>query len=313
MVSGDTYACLSLRATTGLFVDEHQLIVAYQGNDGRSIRVVKDEKTDEVWIADERLDLHDVIVVDGKIYVVATEMNEVVCLNESFQRVSSWRMPGEKDSAHINSVVAYNGQMLASVFGRFTQHREYKLGTLGRGEVIDIETGHTFIGGLSQPHSLTVVGDLLYLCSSEERQLRVYRNAELIKQMVLPGYARGLAISENHLYVGLSLSRNAQCAENGINSAAIAVMDSATMELKRMIPLPSREIYDLRVVKDVRGLFPYLLVDLLADQAKLMETLGLYKQGYDSLEHERNKILSSFAWQCARPIFHLEQILRRAR
>lgn len=282
MLKGATCVRLSPRATTGLFVSDGRLLMAYQGAGGKSLRVIAEDRAEEILLDANPLDLHDVLFVDGKIYVVGTETNSVICFDQGFQKLESWGLPGENDASHINSVAVYQGKLLASIFGRFRHHREYKLGTMGRGEVVDIKTGETFIGGLSQPHSLTVVGDLLYLCSSEEGKLMIYRGSQVVGEVALSGYARGLAVSDDSLYVGISLSRNAENYPNYSGSSVVMVLDKDDQKLIRSMPLPCSEIYDIRIVNDVCGIFPDLLVDMVEEKKKIEDDLGHYRNGYES-------------------------------
>ncbi len=260
------------------------MIVAYQEDDGKSLRVIRRAGTEEVMLSEDRLDLHDVLALENKVYVVATETNSVVMLDPHLVQIDSWRLPGENDAAHLNSVAFYDGKLLASAFGRFEHHREYKNGTVGCGIVIDIQTGETYLDGLSQPHSLTVIDDLLYLCNSEERQLRIYRGKKLLQRVDLPGYTRGIAFSAGYLYVGLSLSRNAQSVDDRQVSAAIVVLDRETLRQEEYFSIPSREIYDIRLLDISAAMLPYLLTDSVAENQKMAESLALYRRGYEAYE-----------------------------
>ncbi|MGB4813047.1 MAG: DUF4915 domain-containing protein [Methylophilaceae bacterium] len=316
-----TFIRISSRATTGLFVDNNELIFAYQTDDGKSIRVVNNHKIkDEIILSDKRLDLHDVLVSNEKLYVVATDLNSVICLDKLFKETSSWSLPGENDSAHINSVAVYDGRLLASVFGRFTKHREYKNGTIGLGEIVDIQSGETYISGLSQPHSLTPINDLLYVCSSEEKELRIYRKRELIKKILLPGYARGVAISGDNIYVGISISRNAEYIDGRLKSAAVAVIDSKTKQLKNSFNLPCMEIYDIRVVTESNNVLQQLLIHSLAERdaeiGKLNQVLaerdaeiGKLNQVLTERDAQISAIYSSTSWRITKPIRAAKRLL----
>ncbi len=282
MVNGETCVRLSNRATTGMSVSGNTLVIAYQDNDGKSIRVIKDGWTKEIGLGDSRLDFHDVFFWQGKTYVVATETNSVLLLNENYEQLDAWRLPGENDALHLNSITLYEDRLLASVFGRFQYQREYKKGSIERGEVIDIQTGETFIDGLSQPHSLTVMDDLLYICNSEERQVRVYHGSELLQQIDVPGYTRGLEISGENIYVGISLTRNESPHKRGVDTATIIVLDRETMQQKDKISLPCSEIYNILTIPDTIDLFPHILIDLADEKVKSDELLAQYQQGFES-------------------------------
>ncbi|MBM7063164.1 DUF4915 domain-containing protein [Pseudomonas sp. UL073] len=269
------------RPITGICLNDHTLLYAFQDNGGNTLKHIHNGLTKEITLTNAALDLHDVFCKEENTYLAATETNSVLCLNKDLKQISQWGLPGENDSAHLNSTTWYQGKLLASIFGRFQKHREYKNGTQGIGEVIDIQTGNSFIRGLSQPHSLTVVEDLLYLCSSEDQELRIYRGQELLKKIQLPGYVRGLAIGTTKIYAGLSLSRNTQTAPQA-DSASIAVLNRASMAIEGFVNVASREIYDIRITKSSYSLLSNLNSDLLHETRKLEELVALYRHGYES-------------------------------
>jgi len=311
VVHGRASVRVSGRPVTGVYVGDGTLIYAYQESGGKSVRVLDDGISEERAIADEPMDLHDLLVSDGHIYAAATESNSVVCFDSNLNNIASWGLSGEHDSAHLNSVAFYQGELLASVFGRFQRHREYKEGTRGRGEVVNIQTGETFIRGLSQPHSLTVVDDLLYLCSSEDREVRVYRGQDLLQKISVPGYARGLAIGAESIYVGLSLSRNAPAAGQGVAGASIAVINRETMQLEESIQLSAHEIYDVRIINRAPWILPHVLESVDDRVRNLMDSLTLYKRGYEaykSTHDDLDRITSSLSWKIMRPFFYLEKM-----
>ena len=277
------------------------------------MRLLIDGRAEERVLANEPMDLHDLLMVsDGHIYAAVTESNRVVCFNGNLNNIAAWGLPGEHDSAHLNSVAIYQGQLLASVFGRFQRHREYKDGTLGQGEIVNIQTGQTFINGLSQPHSLTVVDDLLYLCNSEGREVRVYRSKDLLQKIPVPGYARGLVVGAESLYVGLSVSRNAPASGQGTGGASIAVIDKKTLQLDGLFNLPVHEIYDIRIINGASWVLPHILNESVDDQVQyLTDSLLLYKRGYDAYKSSYDDITRSLSWKIIRPFFHLEKRIRK--
>jgi len=247
-LEGKNQVIVSTKASTGIYLGEEGFFCGLQGDGGNHLILAKDGSPKLVELDKRSLDIHDVLVNEGLIYYVATQNNEVVCLDNSLKKINSWQLSGEEDSSHINSVAIYKGRLIASVFGSFETHREYKNGTLGLGRVFDVYTGETLISGLSQPHSLTVENNYLYLCSSEEKTLHVYEDYLLINTVLVPGYARGVAVGANYIYVGISLSRNVNSDESKLTSGAIAIIDKKSMECIALNMLSFREVYDIRIV-----------------------------------------------------------------
>jgi hypothetical protein len=282
-VNGRCSTRLSARAVTGLFVGDSVLLCAYQDSGGNVVGHFSNNNFNTVLLSDSFMDLHDVYFSDGIIYMAVTDNNSVFSFDCNLNIISKWSLPGENDAVHLNSVVVYDEQLLASIFGRFKRNREYKDGTRGRGEVVNIRTGETYISGLSQPHSLTVVGDFLYLCSSEDKELRIYRKKELIHKINVNGYARGIAVSKNKIYVGISLSRNLIIPVES-DKSCVVVIDNKSKKIDGFVPIESKEIYDIRLVNDFSWIFPHVVdIKYFCDQiSRLEEQLALYKQGYES-------------------------------
>lgn len=311
VVHGRMNARVSSRPITGICVGDGQLVYAYQDNGGQGIKVIIDGLAEERLLADEPLDLHDLLIAGDHLYAAVTESNRVACFDKNLNNIVSWTLPGEHDSAHLNSVTMYQGELLASVFGRFHRHRQYKEGTQGLGEVINIQSEQTFIGGLSQPHSLTVVDDLLYLCNSEARELRIYRGQELLQEIPVAGYARGLAVGEKYLYVGISRSRNAPAGGQTGDNAAIAVIDRATLRIDELFQLPTQEIYDIRIINRAAWVLPHILEPPMIENSQLQAELHLITRESAAYKAAHGKIVSSLSWKIMRPFFHLETRIRK--
>jgi hypothetical protein len=241
-------AVVSAFSSTGICFGETVFVWALQDDGGRCLLESRNGSPRRIEISTGPVDIHDVLLAGERMYLAASQHNAVMCLDGDYNCIEKWQLPGEEDSSHLNSVALYQGRLLASVFGRFTKHREYKEGTRGRGQIIDIRSGEVMLDGLSQPHSLTVDGDLLYFCGSEDKMLYVYDGWRLVSSVALPGYARGIAVGENFIYVGISLSRNVEHEQHELASGAVAVIDRKTMAFTGVREIPFREIYDLRII-----------------------------------------------------------------
>jgi len=247
-LEGQKQAVISTKSATGIYCGSSELIWAPQDNGGRFVMKAKDGAANLVELSPNPMDAHDVLKAEESIYIAATQTNEVIRFDSNFNWQESWRLPGEEDSSHLNSVAIYRGELIASIFGNFTRYRQYKEGTAGLGKIYNVRTGDPLIEGLSQPHSLTVVEGLLYFCSSQEKKLCIYDGEEVIRTVTLPGYARGLAVGKKYIYVGLSLSRNIQDELHELASGAISVLDRNTLECVGIKLLPFREVYDIRII-----------------------------------------------------------------
>lgn len=238
-----------------------------------------------------KLDLHDVVWHEGEVFVAATEINAVLRLDgRDLRELERWTLPGEPDACHLNSLCLHQGRLLATRFGRFERHRGYKGETRGAGEVFDVRTGEVLVSGLSQPHSLREGAGLLWVCDSEARVLRGYRDFVQVEERAFEGYVRGLAFGADGIHVGLSRGRNDP--DSALASARIVVLEPEGLLPRGEIILPSDEIYDIQVVgsglRDLRDAALEEASDEIRDLRRSRDELAV-------LAHERGVALAAGA------------------
>ena len=192
-------------------------------------------------------DVHDVLEFEGDVYVVGTTGNEIIKLDRDGVERQRWRYPGEDDSRHVNCLGVWNGTVVYSAFGEFTKHRGYKGQSDGQGFVNELFSGKRLISGLSQPHTPVGHGANLLLANSSCGELHEYGpGGKLIRKKILPGYTRGICVTDEAIYVGLSKSRNLE--SGGPDSAVLVALDPATLEELGQIALPADEIYSVTYI-----------------------------------------------------------------
>nr|WP_250548113.1 glycoside hydrolase family 99-like domain-containing protein [Pseudomonas congelans] len=87
------------------------------------------------------------------------------------------------------------------------------------------------------------------LANSERSELHEYGPAgELIRKKVLPGYTRGICVTDDAIYVGMSKSRNLDA--EGLASAVLIALDTDTWEELGRVALPAAEIYSVISISD---------------------------------------------------------------
>jgi GT2 family glycosyltransferase len=256
--------------TTGIAQTPAGLLWARQSDGGNRVRRVSATHWNSSMLHDGPLDLHDLLWHDGFIYAVSTDCNAVLKLDASLRELERWTLSEVPDSLHLNSICFLDGRLVASIFGRFEQHRGYKNATRGAGLVLDVVSGSVLVTGLSQPHSLKVQDGRLWLCDSEAHVLRVFDNGKLVAEVDLQGYVRGLAFGRDDIYVGISRSRNDVSDE--ARSASIVVLDRATLARRGSIDIPANEIYDICVLAgDTTGLDDAARAEAMAEVEWLMD------------------------------------------
>lgn len=259
MLSRSRFEQLFTENATGVSIAGKHAAWVVQDAPANSLHAMVDGRLSTVRLSDGALDLHDILIDGPRFWAVATQINAILCIEQD-REVGRWQYAAEPDSWHVNCLVRHAGRMLASTFGRFDATRGYKGNTRGNGEVFDVKTGAPVIRGLSQPHSLVSEDGLLWLCDSEAGEVHAYDEDRRVRALRLPGYTRGLAFGRDHVYVGISRTRNEPGGkvERRFDTAVIAVLNRATGEPIGYVPVPWSEIYDIRVLKS-----PQLAEDLL--------------------------------------------------
>lgn len=243
---GTTYKLDGLD-TTGFVIQGRQMLRGLQP--ARLVRYADGEECG-VTSGEDFGDIHDVLLEGQFHYVVKTDDNEVVKLDERGQERQRWTLPGERDSWHVNCMTRWGSRLVFSAFGDLRLHKEYKQKSRESGFVQDLDTGEKLITGLSQPHSLLAAGDKLLLANSENFEIREYDDSgHLLRSKKFDGYTRGMLLHGNVLYVGLSRSRNVDLGP--IAHAVVVALDAGTWEELARHALPANEIFSIQHVDPV--------------------------------------------------------------
>ncbi len=212
-------------------------------------------------LAPEFPDIHDLASIDGTTYAVVTTRNEVVAIDADGTTLRSWRLPGGDDACHVNCLAEWNGRVVFSLFGDFTEPRGYKGNSLETGQIRDLETGERIIAGLHHPHSPTPFRGGLLVADSGNAALAVYdAGLTRVRSVPLGGYTRGIHVGATAIYVGISHSRSE--GDAGPGRARLVALDPDTFEEVGRIDLPSKEIYEVTALPDTMQ--PVALVTALA-------------------------------------------------
>jgi Domain of unknown function (DUF4915) len=204
-------------------------------------------------------DIHDILQVNGDYYVVGTYDNAVYKFNKSFELQQCWKMSDAKDSWHLNCLAYWNGRVVFSAFGDFSNPFGYRGHTAGQGFVQDLLSGERIITGLNQPHSVIAHGENLFLANSRECELREYNaQAQLVRCKKFSHYTRGIYIDNDTLYLGLSADRNAVRAGHSGEFSQVLALDLQTLEEKAALTLPTTEIYTMAMMQDIPHNLPIL-------------------------------------------------------
>jgi acetolactate synthase-1/2/3 large subunit len=190
------------------------------------------------------IDPHDLAWHDGRLVVASAAQNALFDISGD-EPVPVWRGPDTGDSWHVNCLLSHEGRLLVSAFGRFDEPRGWAHGRAsGAGIVFDATSGATVVNGLSSPHQLRAVDGLWVICNSGAGELLAIdpHDRSIVRRAALGGWTRGLAITDDALYVGVSAHRY---GPSGIAHARIVVLDRDSWEPLATVPLPCTEVYDV--------------------------------------------------------------------
>lgn len=157
------------------------------------------------FLAPEEIkDAHGVRIVGDRAFIAATATNRVIELGTdlSFKAIVGASSEHRVDCDHVNDLGWYQGRLVASRFG---PHRNSGVRI---GAIFDVVTGDIIADGFSEPHSVTVHDDVLYVLESRTGMLfRHVLGLGPIRLLSVHGYARGLLVEEDRILVGRSRLR----------------------------------------------------------------------------------------------------------
>ena len=235
-------------------------------------------------------DVHD-IAWDGEAYlVVSTGNNTVYRISRSGAILSEWKLPGEGDACHLNCLALEGEHVWISAFGLFYKNREWlQHRDDGMGLIFDLRTGRRLITGLDCPHHLRFFDGALGVCNSASAEFLHMdpANGKILRKVQLNAWTRGVALSDDFIFVGES-----NRASSAKERTSIAILARKTWELLGRIPVGCDEIYDLLLVPPEIadgariGFHANALRHAEQTRRDLFQAVGLEPQASAPLPHE---------------------------
>jgi hypothetical protein len=273
---------------------------------------------------------HDIKIINNFIYLVNTVANSVSVYDYGFNLLKTIEFKGEPDSKHLNCIEIINNKILFSCFGDFTKTEEYK-NYKGKqkgfiGYLNERLNNNLLIGSLDEPHSIVQDEQKIYICNSFLSELKIY-NLEFknIKNIKLTGYLRGIAIINNIIFVGSSVSRNMQSTSTHASAKIIAI-DKNNYKIISSICLPSQEIYEIqplncsKTINFIKKSTNYLmnLKNKDKDIAKLTniilsknQEILQAKKKIQAKDDNIKEYLNSTSWRITSPLRFLVRIINK--
>jgi hypothetical protein len=229
--------------------------------------VYTDQGIERHFALEDLGDAHQV-AFDGANYVlVSTATNSIVWLSPCGAR-REWKAPGNGDAWHLNSVFSKDGHLFISAFGRFSDASGWRThARTGTGIVFDLDTGRDVLAGLCCPHHPIWLDGFWVVCNSALHEvLEMDEQGTVRRRVHVGGWSRGIAASDDHLFVGVSAPRHDPDLRD--TTASVAVICRRTWALLERVPLPALEIGSLAIA-------PTRLVDAVRRSAADLDKLEL--------------------------------------
>jgi len=193
-------------------------------------------------------DPHDVLPRDGQVLITSPLENAVYATRDNGAHSIFWKAAAPADAWHLNCLIDVEGQLYASAFGRFEQHRAWSQALVApTGVIVRLPSEEVVLEGLTQPHSPRRIDGAWIVCNSALSELAAYDDCgRLVSSRRLNGYTRGLAFDERYIYVGESSSRRMNRV--GARDSRVTILDRSNWSVVDSYEVEVAEIYDLVLV-----------------------------------------------------------------
>ncbi len=214
-----------------------------------------------------QLALHDMHLDNQGLVAVNTLFSCLSRIDENYSFTPFWKPDfisslEPEDRCHLNGM-AYTNERIEYVtaLSNTNSYQGWRRNKLKGGVLIHVPTGDTILSGLAMPHSPRLYNNKLYmLISAEGLLVEVNKQNGSIREVVsLGGFARGMAITGNYLFIGVSKLRH----HTGVFSdlpiaqtsfAGVVIVDIEKEKIAGTIKYQTsvEEIYDVKILPGMR-------------------------------------------------------------
>jgi uncharacterized protein (TIGR03032 family) len=219
----------------------------------------------------------------GELWFVNTRFSTLCTLDRDHSFVPRWRPPfvsglAPEDRCHLNGMAMIGGRpRLVTALGETDTPHGWREKKVNGGVIVDVDTGHVVVRGLSMPHSPRWYANRLWVLESGRGTLNAVdlqrERVDVVAQ--LPGFTRGLAFAGHYAFIGLSQVREsvfegiplAQRLRADDRACGVWAVDIRSGNIVAFLKFEGQvqEIFDVQVLAGV--LWPELLepeADVLA-------------------------------------------------
>lgn len=234
------------------------------------------------------LDVHDLNFGDEgrSLYAVNTRFSCLMTIDDRHSFTPYWKPKfitklASDDRCHLNGMAMVDGKpRFATSFSQTDTAAGWRPTVTTSGTVFDVPSGEVVATGLAMPHSPRMYNGELYLLLSATGELVRVNTAngsiDVVKK--IGGFVRGMALSGEYLFVGVSKLREKSSTFGHLevaklkNQAGIKIIHLPTAALVGEISYLSSvdELYDVHVLSNKRR--PNILTTLTDDFRSALST-----------------------------------------
>ena len=218
--------------------------------------------------------VHELAWAGGELWAVNTRFSCLCAVHPDYSFVPRWRPPfvsalAAEDRCHLNGLALVDGRpAYVTALGETDTPGGWRADKAAGGCLVEVGGGRVVSRGLSMPHSPRWHDGRLWVLESGTGRLALVDPSDGSRRHVaeLPGFARGLAFSGSHAFVGLSKIRKTS-AMDGVPlserrdelKCGVAVVDLRRGGVVELLEFRSavEEIFDVQFLGGLR--FPELM------------------------------------------------------
>lgn len=211
---------------------------------------------------------HEIGWSGNELWVVNTRFSCLCTLHPDYSFVPRWQPRfvtslTADDRCHLNGMALDpSGPQFVTALGASNSAEGWRPNKARGGCVIEVASREVILGNLSMPHSPRLYEGRLYLLESGKGQLLVFNRNSSSTEVVaqLPGYGRGMVLTENLAFIGLSKIRETSTfgglpiAERGELKCGVVVIDLNSGEDVALLEFESdiHELFDVQLITGIR-------------------------------------------------------------
>jgi len=213
--------------------------------------------------------IHEMAWLGNELWFVNTLFSCLCSLQDNYSFVPRWRPPfitalAAEDRCHLNGIaVVDNRPRYVTMLGETDFARGWRPNKASGGCLMEVDSGQVVARGFAMPHSPRVANGRLWLLDSGRGRLVTVdsKDGRVETVLELPGYTRGLALTSEAAFVGLSRIRETSTF-GGIPIAekrdqlkcGVAIIELRTGNLACLLEFKSgvEEVFDVQVLPNLR-------------------------------------------------------------